>query len=110
MLMTVTNTSGHVLNDFDTYYGYSPTPLVNAVGGQRKDPLPYPFGHVVLGIGASSLALPVRPRDWTHKRVPWLTLDPGEEWNQVVQAGKVTYILAAETPIRDVDEAFFTAV
>lgn len=109
MLMTVTNTSGHVLNDFDTYYGYSPTPLVNAVGGQRRDPLPYPFDWVILAIGGNK-QLPIRPRDFTHKAVPWLPLRPGEEWNQMIQAGKVTYLLGAEAAFGDIDEAFFNAV
>jgi hypothetical protein len=112
MLMTVTNTSGHILNDFDTYYGYSPTPLVNAVGGQRRDPLPYPFDWVVLQAAGPlvSKQLPIRPRDFTHKAVPWLPLRPGEEWNQMIQAGKVTYLLGAEAAFGDIDEAFFNAV
>ena len=110
MMLTVTNTSGVVLNDFDTYYGYAPTPLVNAVGGQRRNPLPYPVGHVVLGIGAH-LDLPVHPRDFNHKAVPSMSMLPGEEFNMLVAAGKITYSVAAETDHdkSDMEEAFIAA-
>jgi hypothetical protein len=112
MLLTVNNVSGHVLNDFDSYYGFQPTPLVNAVGGQRKDPLPYPYSHVILaaaGPGATKI-LPVHPRDFHRKAVPSLPMMPGEEWNQMVQAGKVTYSVASEATFSDLDEAFISAV
>ena len=110
MMLTVTNTSGVVLNDFDTYYGYAPTPLVNAVGGQRRNPLPYPISHVVLAVGAHTHQ-PVHPRDFNHKAVPSMSMLPSEEFNQLVGAGKITYSIAAETNLAaaDIDEAFIAA-
>jgi hypothetical protein len=116
MLMTVTNPSAVLtLNDFDVYQGYTGGPTVNAIGGSRKYPLPYPFSHVILTPSGGSLPskqLAVHPRDWTKGGpVPfWTTLEPAEEWNQVVQSGLVTVTFAAETGRRDVEELFTAAV
>ena len=112
MLMTVTNVSSTFsLNDFDVYQGYAGGPTVNAVGGARKYPLPFPFSHVVIAASGNK-QLPVHPQDFrTGGSVPlWATLTPNQEWNQMIQAGLVTVAIAAETGRRDLEELFITAV
>ena len=116
MLMTVTNTSATLtLNDFDTYNGFPPPftgPGVNAVGGARKYPLPYPFGHIVLAPLAASPSLPVHPADFRKGGavLPWQTMSPSDEWNQVIQSGLVTVVFAAEVGRRDTEELFLASV
>lgn len=106
-LMTVTNQKAYSLNALDVYQGDLTSPTVNATGGGRKHPLPYPFEHIVLGPnggGSDAKQLPVCPRDFRkapqHEHV---TLQHGEEWNQLVQDGTVTVALAAQIDIRDVE-------
>lgn len=106
-LMTVTNQKSYSLNNLDVYQGDPTSPTVNATGGARKYPLPFPFDWVVLGPnggGADARQLPVNPRDFRkascHEHVP---LQHGEEWNQLVQDGTVTVAFAAQTDIRDVE-------
>lgn len=96
--VTVTNQQSTTMNDFDKRTGGSGIAALEATGGARKDPLPYPFNDVVLGPNGSSTddsTRPVHPRDWRHKAVPWLTHEPGEQWNVLVQAGKVTLSFSA---------------
>src|SRR5690348_14251431 len=104
--MTVTNASASItLNDFDVYQGYTGGPTVNAVGGARKYPLPYPFKHIVLAPSASK-QLPVHPADF-RKNGPvmfWETFSPADEWNNAVQSGLVTVTFASETGRRDTEE------
>jgi hypothetical protein len=110
--MEVTNPSAtRTLNDFDVYQGYTGGPPVNAVGGSRKYPLPYPFGHVVMA-PLDVVELPVHPRDFAKGgAVPlWATMSPADEWNQVVQQGLVTIAFAAEVGRRDVEELFTASV
>jgi hypothetical protein len=106
-MMTVTNQKAYTLNDLDVYQGDPTTPTVNATGGARKRPLPYPFEHVVLGPnggGSDAKTLPVCPRDFRkapiHEHVP---LQHGEEWNQLVQGGIVTVVFGAQAGVRDVE-------
>jgi hypothetical protein len=100
MLLTVTNLSASItLNDLDVYQGYvsASMPTVNATGGARKYPLPYPFGHVVLGPSGNK-QLPAHTMDML-KGGPapmWSTFNPGTEWNQLIQAGVVSVTIATE--------------
>lgn len=108
MLLTVTNLSASLtLNDFDVYQGYvsASMPTVNATGGARKYPLPYPFGHVVLAPSANK-QLPVHAMDMLKGGpVPmWATFNPGTEWNQLVQAGVVSMTYGAEATATDVND------
>lgn len=106
-LMTVANQKAYALNDLDVYQGDPTSPTVNATGGGRKHPLPYPFEHVVLAANGSpgdSLQLPICPRDFRkasrHEHGP---LQHGEEWNQLVQDGTVAVTFAVQAGIRDVE-------
>lgn len=109
MLVTITNTSGVTLNDLDSYSGGIGPSSILAVGGQKKFPLPYPFGHIGALANAATKQLAVHPRDY-RKRHAAETFDIGEEWNIMVQGGKVTMAVANETTRRDIEELFITAV
>lgn len=109
MIVTITNTSGVTLNDLDSIsHGSGPSALL-ATGGQRKYPLPYPFGHIGALANSGTKVLAMKPRDFA-KRNAAETFDAGEEWNILVQSGKVTFAIAAESPNRDVEEEFVAAV
>lgn len=106
MLMICTNVTTRTINNPDFYLGYPGVPgVTSAVGGNVTDPLPYPFSHVGpvgAGLAAGATvgnptgALPVHPRDWRYKGVPWLPQEPGEKWNQLVKSGIVTLAMATE--------------
>ncbi len=110
MLVTVTNTSGGDLNKLDEITGGSGPASLLAVGGSRKNPLPYPFGHIgTLGNGANR-QLPMHNRDWRYKSVPWLPQEPSTEWQTLVQAGKVTFAVVTETDETNLEDIFIDAV
>ncbi len=106
MLVTVTNTSGAAMNGAATYTSGSGTATVLATGGARSNPLPFPFGHIGELAASGTKQLPVHPRDFRYKPVPWVSMEPGEEWNQLVQAGKVTLAFASQATRNDVEELF----
>ena len=110
MLMTVTNTSGRTLNALDEITGGTGPASLLAVGGARKDPLPYPFGHIGSLANAAASVLPMHTRDWRYKSVPWLPQEPSIEWQQLVQAGTVTMAAATETDATDEEDIFVDAV
>lgn len=110
MLMTVTNTSGRTINDLERYTGgFGPASLY-AEGGNRIDPLPYPFAHIGPLADTASFELPMHNRDWRYRSVPWLTMEPSKEWQQLVQASVVTLAVAAETGDRDEEGIFVAAL
>lgn len=103
MLVTVTNTSGVIINTPTT--GGSGV-SADAVGGTISNPLPFPFAHIgPLGIGLGK-QLQMHPGDWHRKSVPWVPQDPATEWNMLVQAGKVTLATALQSGVRDSEEKF----
>lgn len=110
MLVTVTNTSGRTINKLDTLTGGVGVSALLAVGGAKKDPLPYPFGHIGELLAAGTKQLPMHPADWRYKSVPWLPMEPATEWNQLIQGGIVTLATAAEAARRDAEELFMNAV
>ena len=96
--LTVTNIQSTSMNKLDELTGGVGVSALLAVGGARKDPLPHPFQDVELdesGGSAPAATRQIHPRDMQHKQVPWLTHEPGEEWNMLVQAGKITLSTAA---------------
>ena len=98
--LTVTNQQTTSMNKLDELTGGVGVSALLAVGGTRKDPLPHPFQLIELeengaANSADESTQTVHPRDMRHKQVPWLTHEPGEEWNMLVQAGKVTLSTAA---------------
>jgi len=110
MIVTVTNTSGRIINDLDRItVGEGIVGLVFE-GGARKDPLPYPFGHVGAVANGASVALPMHPRDFHFKESIASPMDSGTEWQQLVQAGTVTFAVAAETGVTDLEEVALAAI
>lgn len=98
------------MNDLDSYTAGSSGPsALTATGGARKAPLPYPFGHIGALTNSSSKQLAMKAQDFraAHKGD---TLSVTEQWNALVQAGKVTFTVAAESTTRDVEEKYITAV
>jgi len=81
----------------------------------RTYPLPYPFdlagALAINGASGDSIQLPMHPRDMRYSRSQMARgLPVSEEWNQLVQAGVVTFAIAAQTNRRDVEELYTTAV
>lgn len=110
MLVTVTNTSGRTINALDAITGGTGPAAVYATGGNRTDPLPYPFGHIGPLANSATKQLPMQARDWRYKSVPWLPMEPSKEWQQLVQAGIVTLAVATEANERDQEDIFIDAV
>ena len=110
MLVTVKNVSGVTMNDLEAITGGTGPSAVNAVGGNRLRPLPYPFGHIGALTDTSTKQLPMHPADWTFKIVPSIPMQPREEWNNLVQAGKVTLTVVAQNGRRDQFELFMNVV
>lgn len=105
MIVTVTNTSGGDLNKLDELDLGPGVSGGTAVGGQIADPLPYPFRHIGTLADSGTSALPMRERDFTHKAVPWLPMQPAQEWQTLIQAGKVTFAIAAESILAATQDA-----
>lgn len=100
-----------------------------AVGGgnhpeettHRVDALPYPFGRYAGTLeasgGADSIQLPMHTADFRQSSLVGMGssqmargLPVRDQWNQMVQAGTVTFAVAAQTDEQDVEEAFIALV
>ena len=112
-LVTVTNTSGRTIN----------VPAVGedgiSLGGgnhpaeatHRSDPLPYPFGHIGTLADAAAKQLPMQPSDFRYSRSQAIFNHGIEnQWNLLVQAGIVTFAVAAQADNRDVEELFLGTI
>lgn len=113
MLTTITNlTSGPIngLDSFTTDIGQGGPATLTARGGARSKPLPYPFGHIGELAASGTKQLPMHPRDWRFKAVPYEPFEAGQEWQDLVQRGVVSMAFAAETARRDQEELFTYAV
>lgn len=110
MLVTVTNVTSRTINKLEELTGGTGPAALLAVGGNRLDPLPYPFGHIGSLAASGTKQLPMHARDWRYKSVPWLPQEPSIEWQQLVQAGVVTLTLAAETDNRSQEDLFVAAL
>ena len=85
------------------------TARIYATGGNRIRSLPFPFKHVVLAAGASSV-LPMRPSDFRHKEPYTLDKDASSLWQSIVQHGVVTFSQAAQATVNGVEEQFIGAI
>lgn len=117
MLMQVTNLKAVQLNYLDYYFGYPGVPPVtNAVGGNRVNPVPFPFDWYIFpanGVTGYNPTFSVHPSDWGMSHPNFGPLRNGEMWNQLVQAGTVSIAFSAETTVSgvgDQTERFFAAV
>jgi hypothetical protein len=106
MQVEITNTSGLTLNALDAITGGVGVSAVYATGGQRKYPLPYPFGHIGPLLASGTYTLPVHLRD-LDKGGPVSyaeELSPSEQWNQMIQEGYVTWTITTETTVSGVND------
>lgn len=100
-----------------------------AVGGgnhpeettHRVSGLPYPFGRYVGELeangGADSIQLPMHEADFGQSTTVGLGssqmargLPVRDQWNQMVQAGTVTFAVAVQADAQDVQEIFLAAI
>jgi len=105
MLVTVTNITAAAINYPAVHEGGS-----GAVGGAKVNPLPYPFGHIGSLAASGTRQLPMQPSDWRYRPVYWVTHEPKDQWNDLVQRSIVTLTVAAQAGRRDSEELFITAV
>lgn len=114
MKVSVENVSGAVINDLSTAEDGV------ATGAARNNPLPYPF-DVPANISAdgslansTTITLVMHPRDF-HKSKSVSPgngdgMEPGEQWNQMVNAGTVTFTAGAQADDSDREEEFLGSV
>lgn len=108
MLVTVTNTSGGDLNSPDTVNNNQtggPADLL-ATGGNTVNPLPYPFGHIGTLADTANLQLPMHVEDWRRQHNLYRTLEPGREWDMLINKGDITFAIATETPFGSIEDEF----
>jgi len=117
MLVTVENQLSHAINYTDAVdlrnVTDGPADLY-ATGGNVRYPLPYPFDLVgelaANGASGDSIQRAMHPSDFREQHVLWRGSEPAREWNKIIQAGTVTFAIAAETGFRDTEETFVAAV
>lgn len=106
MLTTLTNVSGRALNVLETYTGGEGPSALSASGGNRTDPLPYPFSHIGEFAIAGTKQLAMHERDFYHEQVVGSGQKPSKQWQGLIQAGVVTLTNAAETNDVDAEDLF----
>jgi hypothetical protein len=110
MLMSVVNNSSTLtLNALDVLSGGTGPSALFATGGNRTNPLPYPFNMVTIGPSAT-LVLPAHHRDMDRQKPSFNTHSPSEAWNQMIQAGTVTVTYATESTYRDTDDTMIHGI
>jgi len=105
MIVTITNTSGRIINDLDNVNGF--------IGGVRKDPLPFPFAHIGALAIAGTKALPMHPADLFHKTNPNEPFAAWSEFQTVIKAKLISVVIADQavmTPYGAFDERFLIEV
>jgi hypothetical protein len=106
MNMQVTNLLAVQLNYLDYYLGYPGVPGVTAaVGGNRVNPVPYPFDWYVFPANGTTGYNPTFPShlgDLIWQKTPTFSPHkPYEAWNQLIQAGTVSVTVTTETGTRE---------
>ena len=98
MLMSVTNLLSTDINGLDVYLsGVQGTPSsMAAMGGARKDPLPFPFNRNGVIASGATKTLPVHTANFARQNTMFEPLAPAEEWQQMIQQGKVSVLLTQE--------------
>ena len=86
MQVTVTNTSGHIINTPDLR-------TEGAVGGAKIDPLPYPFEWVGPVADSGTSVQQMHPWDLYDDR-PRVGQTPHQKFQQLVQDGTITFAVA----------------
>ena len=109
MVVTVTNTSGGVINDAAVAEDGVSLPGGNhpEEASHRNNPLPFPFAHIGSLADTITSVFGMRPSDW-DRQTRTEALAPSVKWSMLVQAGTVTMANAAEASLIDPSETFFT--
>jgi len=110
MIVTLTNTSGGDLNKLQAETGGVGVAALNAIGGAKDNPLPYPFGHIGTLADAATSVLAVHPADWRYKTSPSRAMFTHTEWNALIMKEYVTLATAAETDFTEAEEEFIAAI
>jgi len=117
MLVTVENQLSVPIQTADAvdYRGVTNGPAdLYAVGGNVNNPLPFPFDRVgeldANGGANDSVQRAMHPDDFHNRHNLWRGMEPGTEWNQIIQEGKVTFAIASESGRTHTEELFITAV
>lgn len=118
MLVTIQNITattfgtGFTINVLDALTGGSGPSGLNATGGAKLYPLPYPFGHIGSLASTATKQLVMHARDLSKGGcVSYAeSMSPGEQFNQMIQQGLISFAIAAETTNRDPEEEFIAAV
>jgi len=84
MILTLTNNTTKTFNKVQVHDGGS-----LATGGQRENPLPYPFNWVAPLVPLGTAAFPIHEADFRHKDVPWQTFEARDMWNTVLAANSI---------------------
>lgn len=112
MLITITNTSGGDLNAAAAITGGpdgAPWSL-NATGGSKELPLPFPFGHIGTLADAGTKQLPVHMRDWRKRSAAGASFEASALWQEMVQRGLVTMTMADETANTDKETLYIAEI
>jgi hypothetical protein len=97
---------GVIINTPDTGgTGVSP----DAVGGNKRYPLPYPFAHVGPVAAGATVVQVIHVEDMRRMSVPWLPLEPSREWQMLVQQGIVTVTFSELSTGKNVEDAIIPA-
>ena len=114
MLITITNLTSRTINKLETidtasYLPGNPAGLV-ASGGNRTDPLPYPFNEVGELAAGASIQRAAHVSDMRKKNNIHGALSPAEMLQQMVNAGIISLVAASETGRTDVEEELFGTI
>jgi hypothetical protein len=105
MLVTITNTSGRVINKLDSYNG--------ATGGVRLDALPFPFGQVTDLAIAGNKQLPMHPSDLGYKTNPNEPFAAWSDFQTAIKRNIISVVIADQllmSPYGAFDERFMIEV
>jgi hypothetical protein len=103
VLVTVTNNLSKSINVLDSYAG--------ATGGVRVDALPHPFGWIGELAAGVFKQFAMHPSDLYYKTCEnGSSQNAWQQWQQMIQAGKVSMVVAAQTGVQALDEIFLHAV
>jgi len=113
MLVTVTNTSGRIINRLAPDSANWPTGFVVAYGGDRLDALPFPFAHIGEMAIAASKVLPMHPKDLAHKTSFAQPFAAEDDFQAAIKRGMISASIADQalmTPYGAFDERFMIEV
>jgi hypothetical protein len=111
MLATITNLSAlKTLNALDQQIVGVGAAQTIATGGAYKYPLPHPFNRNGSIAPSGTKVLSIHPQDFRYMPTMGSNPEPRDALNLMIQAGDISVALAAEAPIRDLEERFANAV